>query len=178
MARDVIDAALADFGKWVPASVTDQLPLLGANGLAAAAAEAERLAEDFGVPRAAVEHLLDRYGTLSEEVLELIRDDPALAQPVAAGHPYLGAEVAYAVTHEGALHVEDVLVRRVRLFIETGACGAEAVGPVTDIMGGLLGWDRRRRAAETEQYLQLLEADTRALTGLTGVASAGRETAG
>jgi hypothetical protein len=32
MARDVIDAALADFGKWVPASVTDQLPLLGANG--------------------------------------------------------------------------------------------------------------------------------------------------
>ena len=178
MARDVIDAALADFGKWVPASVTDQLPLLGANGLAAAAAEAERLAEDYGVPRAAVEHLLDRYGTLSEEVLELIRDDPALAQPVAAGHPYLGAEVAYAVTHEGALHVEDVLVRRVRLFIETGACGAEAVGPVTDIMGGLLGWDRRRRAAETEQYLELLQADTRALTELTGVASAGRETAG
>ena len=178
MARDVIDAALADFGKWVPASVTDQLPLLGANGLAAAAAEAERLAEDYGVPRAAVEHLLDRYGTLSEEVLELIRDDPALAQPVAAGHPYLGAEVAYAVTHEGALHVEDVLVRRVRLFIETGAYGAEAVGPVTDIMGGLLGWDRRRRAAETEQYLELLQADTRALTELTGVASAGRETAG
>ncbi len=178
MARDVIDAALADFGKWVPASVTDQLPLLGANGLAAAAAEAERLAEDYGVPLAALEHLLDRYGTLSEEVLELVRDDPALAQPVAAGHPYLGAEVAYAVTHEGALHLEDVLVRRVRLFIETGACGAEAVGPVTDIMGGLLGWDRRRRAAETEKYLELLEADTRALTELTGVATAGRETAG
>jgi glycerol-3-phosphate dehydrogenase len=74
--------------------------------------------------------------------------------------------------------VEDVLVRRVRLFIETGACGAEAVGPVTDIMGDLLGWDRRRRAAETERYLELLQADTRALTELTGVATAGRETAG
>src|SRR6201996_4269416 len=178
MARDVIDAAVADYGRWVPASVTDQLPLLGADGLAAAAAEAERLAEDYGLPREAVEHLLDRYGTLTEEVLELTRDDPALAQPLADGHPYLRAEVAYAVTHEGALHVEDVLVRRVRLFIETGAQGAEAVGPVTDIMGDLLDWDEARRAAETERYLELLEADTRALHELTSVPAVERETAG
>ena len=178
MARDVVDAAVADFGRWVPASVTDQLPLLGADGLAAAAAEAERLAEDYGVPADAVEHLLERYGTLTEEVLELTRDDPALARPLADGHPYLAAEVAYAVTHEGALHVEDVLVRRVRLFIETGAHGAEAVGPVTGIMGDLLGWDAARRAAETEGYLELLEADTRALHQLTSVPAGARETAG
>ncbi|HEX3753212.1 MAG TPA: glycerol-3-phosphate dehydrogenase C-terminal domain-containing protein, partial [Streptosporangiaceae bacterium] len=169
MARDVVDAAVADYDRWVPASVTDQLPLLGADGLAAAAAEADRLAEDYGVPRETVEHLLDRYGTLTEEVLELTRDDPALARPLADGHPYLAAEVAYAVTHEGALHVEDVLVRRVRLFIETGANGAEAVGPVSGIMGDLLGWDAARRAAETESYLELLEADTRALRELTSV---------
>jgi glycerol-3-phosphate dehydrogenase len=178
MARDVVDAAVADYGRWVPASVTDQLPLLGADGLAAAAAEAERLAEDYGLPREAVEHLLDRYGTLTEEVLELTRDDPSLARPLADGHPYLRAEVAYAVTHEGALHVEDVLVRRVRLFIETGAQGAEAVGPVTTIMGDLLGWDAARRAAETERYLELLEADTRALRELTSVPAVERETAG
>ncbi len=178
MARDVVDAAVADFDRWVPASVTDQLPLLGADGLAAAAAEAERLAEDYGVPADAVEHLLERYGTLTEEVLELTRDNPALARPLADGHPYLAAEVAYAVTHEGALHVEDVLVRRVRLFIETGAHGAEAVGPVTGIMGDLLGWDAARRAAETEGYLELLEADTRALHQLTTVPAGSRETAG
>ena len=178
MARDVIDAAVADFGRWVPASVTDQLPLLGADGLAAASAEAERLAEDYGLPRAAVEHLLDRYGTLTEEVLDLTRDDPALARPLADGHPYLGAEVAYAVTHENALHVEDILVRRVRLFIETGACGAEAIGPVTDIMGSLLDWDGARRAAEMQRYRELLEADTRALTELTDMAGVGRETVG
>ena len=35
MARDVIDAAVADFGREVPGSVTDQVPLLGADGLAA-----------------------------------------------------------------------------------------------------------------------------------------------
>jgi glycerol-3-phosphate dehydrogenase len=178
MARDVIDAAVADFGRWVPASVTDQLPLLGADGLAAASAEAERLAEDYGLPRAAVEHLLDRYGTLTEEVLDLTRDDPALARPLADGHPYLGAEVAYAVTHENALHVEDILVRRVRLFIETGAWSAEAIEPVTDIMGNLLDWDGARRAAEMQRYRELLEADTRALTELTDMAGVGRETVG
>jgi glycerol-3-phosphate dehydrogenase len=172
MARDVVDAAVADYDRWVPASVTDQLPLLGADGLAAAAAEADRLAEDYGVPRESVEHLLDRYGTLTEEVLELTRDDPALARPLADGHPYLAAEVAYAVAFEGALHVEDVLVRRVRLFVETGAQGAEAVGPVADIMGDLLGWDAGRRAAETESYLELLEADTQALHQLTSVPEA------
>jgi glycerol-3-phosphate dehydrogenase len=178
MARDVVDAAVADYDRWVPASVTDQLPLLGADGLASAAAEAGRLAEDYGLPREAVEHLLDRYGTLTEEVLELVQADPALARPVADGHPYLGAEVAYAVTHEGALHVEDVLVRRVRLFIETGACGAEAVGPVTTIMGDLLGWDSSQRATETERYLELVEADTSALRELTKIPSIERETAG
>jgi glycerol-3-phosphate dehydrogenase len=178
MARDVVDAAVADYDRWVPASVTDQLPLLGADGLAAAAAEAGRLAEDYGLPREAVEHLLDRYGTLTEEVLELVRADPALARPVADGHPYLGAEVAYAVTHEGALHVEDVLVRRVRLFIETGASGAEAVGPVTAIMGDLLGWDSGQRAAETERYLELAGADTSVLKKLTNIPSIERETAG
>src|SRR5579863_41486 len=64
MARDVVDAAVADFDRVVPASVTDQLPLLGADGLAAVQAGAVRLAEDYQVPSAVVEHLLGRYGTL------------------------------------------------------------------------------------------------------------------
>src|SRR5579863_8213190 len=64
MARDVIDAAVADFdrlGREVPGSVTDQVPLLGADGLAAVQPAAGRLAEDYGVSREAVAHLLGRY---------------------------------------------------------------------------------------------------------------------
>ena len=159
MARDVMDAAVADFGREVPGSVTDQVPLLGADGLAAVQPAAGRLAEDYGVTRAAVEHLLGRYGTLAEEVLDLIRADAGLARPLAAGHPYLRAEVAYAVTHENALHVEDVLMRRTRLFIESADAGAGAAAEVSAIMGRLLGWSRRRRAAETRRYLDLVEAE-------------------
>jgi glycerol-3-phosphate dehydrogenase len=159
MARDVVDAAVADFDRVVPASVTDQLPLLGADGLAAVQAGAVRLAEDYEVPGAVVEHLLSRYGTLAAEVLGLMRDDPRLARPLADGYPYLRAEVVYAVTHENALHVEDVLVRRVRLFIESADSGAEAAADVSLIMGRLLGWSRRKRAAETRRYLDLVAAE-------------------
>ena len=158
MARDVIDAAVADFGREVPGSVTEQVPLLGADGLAAVQPAAGRLAEDYGVTRAAVEHLLGRYGTLAEEVLHPIRADAGLARPLAEPHPYLRAEVAYAVTHESALHVEDVLMRRTRLFIESADAGVGAAAEVSAIMGRLLGWSRRRRAAETRRYLDPVRA--------------------
>jgi glycerol-3-phosphate dehydrogenase len=164
MARDVVDAVIGGPGDGgpdgsVPASVTEQTPLLGADGLAAAAAGAGRLAEDYDVPRAVVEHLLNRYGSVAGEVLELVRADPALVHPLAPGHPYLRAEVAYAVTHEGALHVEDVLVRRTRLFIESADSGAGAAEDVAAIMGKLLGWNRRRRAAELARYASLVAAE-------------------
>jgi len=162
MARDVVDAAVADFGRLgreVPGSVTDRVPLLGADGLAAVQPAAGRLAEDYDVTQAAVEHLLGRYGALAEDVLRLVRTDSGLGRPLAEGHPYLRAEVAYAVTHESALHVEDVLMRRTRLFIEAADGGAGAAADVAAIMGRLLGWSRRRRAAETRRYLDLLETE-------------------
>jgi len=159
MARDVVDAAVADFDREVPGSVTEQVPLLGADGLAAVQPAVGRLAEDYGVPRAAVEHLLGRYGTLAAEVLELVKGDAALGRPLAPGHPYLRAEVAYAVSHEGALHVEDVLMRRTRLFIESADSGAAVAAEVAALIGRPLGWSRRRRAAETRRYLDLVEAE-------------------
>src|ERR1700722_3593568 len=159
MAGDVVDAAVAGFDRPVPASVTEQLPLLGADGLAAVQAGAGRLAEDYRVPRAVVSHLIDRYGTLAGEVLDLIAADPGLAQPLADGHPYLRAEVAYAVTHEDALHVEDMLMRRMRLSIESADSGTGAAAEVSAIMGRLLGWSRRRRSAEMRRYLELVAAE-------------------
>jgi glycerol-3-phosphate dehydrogenase len=135
------------------------VPLLGADGLAAVQPAAGRLAEDYDVTQAAVEHLLGRYGVLAEDVLRLVRADSGLGRPLAEGHPYLRAEVAYAVTHESALHVEDVLMRRTRLFIEAADGGAGAAADVAAIMGRLLGWSRRRRAAEIRRYLDLLETE-------------------
>jgi glycerol-3-phosphate dehydrogenase len=163
MAQDVVDAAVADLPGAVPPSVTGQLPLLGADGLPAVRASAARLAADYGVPVDTAVHLIARYGSLAVEVLELIRAEKPLAQRLLDGHPYLRAEVMYAVTHEGALHVEDVLARRVRLLIESSDAGASAAPEVVAIMAGLLGWNRRRRAAELRRYLDFAAANAAAL---------------
>jgi glycerol-3-phosphate dehydrogenase len=163
MARDVVDAAVAGLPGTVPSSVTGQLPLLGADGLPAVRASARRLAAGYEVPLAVTEHLISRYGSLATEVLDLIRQDKTLARPLLSGYHYLRAEVAYAVTHEGALHVEDVLARRIRLLIESADGGVSAAPEVAAIMAGLLGWNRRRRAVELRRYLELAAANAAAL---------------
>jgi glycerol-3-phosphate dehydrogenase len=166
MARDVVDAAVAGLPGPVPPSVTGQLPLLGADGLPAVRASAPRLAADYGVPAGVAEHLIARYGTLATEVLDEIRADKTLARPLIDGYQYLRAEVAYAVTHEGALHPEDVLARRVRLLIESADAGMSAAPEVVAIMAALLGWNRRRRAAELRRYLDFAAANAAALTAV------------
>jgi glycerol-3-phosphate dehydrogenase len=163
MAKDVVDAAVENFPRPVPPSVTSELPLLGADGLPAVRASAQRLADDYGVPLASVEHLVAKYGALAGELLELIRADRSLGLPLTADAPYLRAEVAYAVTHEGALHVSDVLARRVRLLIESADSGASAAPEVAAIMAPLLGWNRRRRASEVREYQAFAAANAAAL---------------
>jgi glycerol-3-phosphate dehydrogenase len=163
MAKDVVDVAVADLPGTVPESVTGQLPLLGADGLPAVLASARRLAEEYAVAPAVAEHLITRYGTLASEVLDLIRADKTLGKPLVDGHAYLRAEVSYAVTHEGALHAEDVLARRVRLLIESADAGTLAAPEVVAIMGGLLGWNRRRRAAELRRYQDFAAGNAAAL---------------
>ena len=163
MAKDVVDAAVENFPRPVPPSVTGELPLLGADGLLAVRASAQRLADDYGVPLASVDHLVAKYGTMAGEILDLIRADKSLGQLLVSDAPYLRAEVAYAVTHEGALHVTDVLARRVRLLIESADSGASAAPEVAAIMAPLLGWNRRRRAAEVREYQALATANAAAL---------------
>jgi glycerol-3-phosphate dehydrogenase len=163
MARDVVDAAADGLPGPVSPSVTALLPLLGADGLPAIQASSRRLAGDYGVPAAVAGHLIARYGSLAVELLDLIRADRALGQPLLDGFPYLRAEVAYAVSHEGALHVEDVLARRVRLLIESPDAGMSAAPEVVAIMSELLGWNRRRRAAELRRYQEFATANAAAL---------------
>jgi len=163
MAKDVVDAAVENFPRPVPPSVTGELPLLGADGLPAVRACAQRLADDYGVPLASVEHLVAKYGSIAGELLDLIRADKSLGQRLTGGSPYLRAEVAYAVTHEGALHVTDVLARRVRLLIESADSGASAAPEVAAIMAPLLGWNRRRRAAEVREYQAFAATNAAAL---------------
>ncbi len=159
MAADVIDRAVRRLGGVAPASRTDQLPLLGADGYPAAWRDRQDTARRHGVTAGVVEHLLERYGTLTVHLLAMIAADPSLATPLTGAPEYLTAEVAYAVLAEGALHLDDVLARRTRISIETPHRGVQSAKHAAAVMGAALGWDAAVEANEVEHYRARVEAE-------------------
>ncbi|WP_229072252.1 glycerol-3-phosphate dehydrogenase/oxidase [Actinoplanes sp. DH11] len=152
MAKDAVDAAARDLDTRVPASCTDQVPLLGADGYRAAWNRRAQLARRAGVHVSRIEHLLRRYGTLADELLTMIEADPALGEPLTGAPDHLAAEIVYAVTHEGARHLEDVLVRRTRISIETADRGVAAARTAALLIAGPLGWTPEQTEREIARY--------------------------
>lgn len=159
MARDAIDAAVSAVDGTIPRSMTSEVPLLGAVGYKAAWNRRGKIARAFGVHRVRVEHLLNRYGVLTDQILDLIKADPSLAEPVPGADDYILAELAYAASHEGALHLDDVLARRTRISIEAWDRGVAAAPVAAELMGEVLGWDAARREREIETYLRRVAAE-------------------
>jgi glycerol-3-phosphate dehydrogenase len=167
MGRDAVDAAAHSLGGAVPASITERVRLVGADGYETRLNQSDTLARASGVHRARVEHLLNRYGGLVDELLSLISERPELGRPLEGAEDYLSAEVVYSVSHEGARHLDDVLARRTRISIETFDRGVAAARPAAELMAGELGWDEERTADEVDHYLRRVEAERQSQLTLT-----------
>jgi len=166
MARDAVDLAVRDRSD-VPVSQTEKVPLLGADGFLARTNQRVALSRRHGLEVGRIDHLLGRYGGLVDEVLDLIAARPDLGAPLPGAEDYLCAEVVYAVTHEGARHLDDVLARRTRISIETFDRGTVAVTAAADLMATELGWDPARRDDEVDHYLRRVEAERQSHEKLT-----------
>ncbi|MFO7688961.1 MAG: glycerol-3-phosphate dehydrogenase/oxidase [Cryobacterium sp.] len=159
MAKDAVDAAVSALDGKIPASTTQNIPLLGAEGYQAAWNKRSKIARAFDLHTVRVEHLLNRYGTLTDELLDLIRADASLADPLPGADDYLGVEVVYAASHEGALHLEDVLARRTRISIEAWDRGVSAAPVAAKLMAGVLGWNEEQENREVAVYLKRVAAE-------------------
>lgn len=159
MAKDAVDEATRTLDERVPESCTETIPLLGAVGYKAAWNRRQRTAEETGVHVARIEHLLGRYGSMTSELLAIIKADSTMAEPLPGADDYLRAEVVYATTHEGALHVNDVLTRRTRISIESWDRGVAAAPVAAELMAPILGWSKVEQDAEAKQYLARVEAE-------------------
>ena len=163
MAADAVDHALGEALARAHPSATARLPMVGAAGYRALAARAGTIARERGWTLARVTHLLDRYGDELPALLDSIDDDPSLGRPLGEAPAFLRAEVAWAVTHEGAAHLDDVLLRRVRLDIEHRDRGLGAAAEVLAVMAPLLGWSaaevETERAAYAERVAQIAAAE-------------------
>ncbi|WP_156096604.1 glycerol-3-phosphate dehydrogenase/oxidase [Amycolatopsis jejuensis] len=159
MAADAVDAAVVDLPGRPPSSITDKVPLLGADGYHALVNQADHLAAEHGLHPYRVRHLLDRYGSLVHEVLALAAGRPELLKPIESAPDYLGVEVVYAASHEGALHLEDVLARRTRISIEYAHRGVDCAEQVARLVGDVLGWSAETVQREVEVYRARVEAE-------------------
>jgi glycerol-3-phosphate dehydrogenase len=159
MAKDAVDEAVAALDGKVPESTTEEIALLGAEGYQAAWNKRGKIARAFGLHRVRVEHLLNRYGVLTDELLDMIRERPELAEPMPGADDYIKAEVVYAALAEGALHLEDVLARRTRISIEAWDRGVSAAPVAAALMAEALGWDAEKTENEVNNYLKRVAAE-------------------
>ncbi len=166
MAEDAVNEAVKMLPGSVPNSVTHQTPLIGADGYRALVNNKAKIAADSGLSLDRIDHLLGRYGSAITEILSLIQAQPELGEPLPSAPRYLKAELSYAVSHEGALHLDDILARRTRISIDTWHRGVDSAQEVAELVAPLLGWDdaavidevqhyRARVAAERDSQVQL-----------------------
>ncbi|AYY15233.1 glycerol-3-phosphate dehydrogenase/oxidase [Actinobacteria bacterium YIM 96077] len=164
MAADAIDAAAEDLRSRTAPSITDRVPLLGADGYYALVNQVDRLGAQYGLHPHRVRHLLDRYGSMVHEVLGLAVERPELLEPVPGAPDYLKVEIAYGVSDEGALHLDDMLTRRTRISIEYPHRGLDCAEPVARLMAETLGWDEKRVAQEIDVYSERVTAERNSQT--------------
>jgi len=162
MAADAVSLAASDLDRAVPASVTADVPLLGAEGYPALVNQVDDLAARYALPTWRIRRLLGRYGSLIFEVLDPAAEDPALLHPLPDADEYLRAEIRYGATHEGALHLDDLLTRRTRVSIEVADRGVRAAPDAAECVADVLGWSPSRQAAEVDVYTGAVAAELRA----------------
>ena len=159
MAKDAVDLAGKALPRQVPACLTDRVPLVGAAGYEALVNTRERLAAGSGLPVERIDHLLGRYGSAVREVLDLVAEHPGLGEPLVHAPRYLKAEAYYGASHEGALHLDDLLARRLRVSIDTWDRGVDVAREVADVVAPVLGWDGATVEREVEHYRARVEAE-------------------
>ncbi len=150
MAADTVDAVVDVIGAAVGRSRTKRLKLHGAVGTSA---------PPVGVEPSVHQHLAGRYGTDAGAVAALVDADPALAEPLVAGQPYLRAEAVYAVRAEMARTLDDVLSRRTRTRLFARDASADAAASVAALLAPELGWTDAERDAQVASYRAAVAAE-------------------
>jgi glycerol-3-phosphate dehydrogenase len=165
MAADTVDEVQRRLGGRPTRSPTKRLPLLGGEDFTPAPATNRAVAATEGEPTLH-EHLAGRYGTEAGAVLALAAADPSLRGPLVPGLPYVRAEALYAVRHEMARTLDDVLSRRTRARLLARDASAAAARDVARLLANELGWDDAEVDGQVAAYRALVDAERDAAQGL------------
>jgi len=99
----------------------------------------------------AAARLVDVYGTTAERIEALARDVPALAEVVDPATGAIAAEIVYAVKMEGAVTLEDILVRRTTIGLNRDV-GLACAPRAAEVLVAHAGWTPQHAAAALDRY--------------------------
>lgn len=97
------------------------------------------------------------YGSDADAIAELASDDAMLRQQLHPAFDHIVAEVVWAVRHEMARTVEDVLARRMRILFLDAEKSMEMAPPVARIMAAELGRDEQWVAGQVDDYSRIAD---------------------
>lgn len=159
MAADTVDEVVEHLlDGAAPRSRTKHVRLRGADGWDTVEAAARRR----GLGAEAGRHLASRHGGEAKALLLLLDEDPTLAEPLVPGLPYLRAEAVWAVRHEMARSVDDVLTRRTRARLWARDDAAAAADDVAALIAPELGWTPAEADASVAEFRALCEHEREA----------------
>jgi glycerol-3-phosphate dehydrogenase len=134
MAEDTVNKAIETAGlKYIPCK-TKHLPVHGSS--------------KDGDPN---DHLFI-YGTDAAGIRSLINENPSLNTKLIERLPYTCAEVVWAVRHEMARTVEDVLARRLRLLFLDAKAALQVAPKTAEIMAAELGRDENWQKKQISEF--------------------------
>jgi glycerol-3-phosphate dehydrogenase len=113
-----------------------------------------KLCRQHRLPEKTARHLASKFGTAAEKVLALASKNAALLDPILEGRPAIKAEVVYAVRHEMAATIEDVLARRIGMQLYAWRDGIQAAPVVGSLMAIELSWTSSFTRAEITDYVE------------------------
>jgi glycerol-3-phosphate dehydrogenase len=148
IAEETIDLVCKKRGQSIKCA-TVSIPLPG--GAASQPEKSRRLAAEIGLTADIEAHLASIYGSRTANILDLVRTDNKLGQPVAAGSKDILAQIKYAVEQEEALTVSDYLLRRSDAGLGPSQ-GLDVLDTVVLEMGNLLGWSDSERQVQAQSY--------------------------
>ena len=92
-------------------------------------------------------------------VLAMIDERPELAKRPIANQPYVLAEFVYAVRHEMATTLEDLLTRRTRAHLHDARGTLLAAPVIAHVVADDLGWDEAVCASQVALYRRVVERE-------------------
>jgi glycerol-3-phosphate dehydrogenase len=164
MAKDVVDRIVDRDGRRARCR-TDQISLGGTRSPEAVRAEVLPAAAALGLPERVARALVAQAGEQAHEILSLVAADPTLAEPLSPAAPHIAAEVVHAARVEGAVTLDDVFSRRLRLSLRARDAALPAAPRAARLLAEQTGRDRRWAVAQVDAYADAVRRE-RGVLGL------------